>query len=58
MDFGYARSNICGWELDGFDECGRVSMMVGDGKVLLYLKKYQLRNTISNPMYYCTFRNI
>jgi hypothetical protein len=31
MEFGYARRKICGWELDVFDEFGRVSMMVGDG---------------------------
>ena len=37
MEFRYARSKTCEWELDGFDEFGRVLMMVGDGKVLLYL---------------------
>ena len=36
MEFGYARSKRCGWELDEFDEFVRVSIMVGDGKVLLY----------------------
>ena len=32
MEFGYARNKICGWELDGFDEFGRDSMMVGYGR--------------------------
>ena len=32
MESEYARSKICGWELDGFDKFGRVSMMLGDGK--------------------------
>ena len=38
----------------------RVSMMGGDGKGFIsgLLVSYQLRNNISNPMYYCTFNNI
>ena len=32
MEFKYARRKICGWELDGFDEFRRVSMMVGYGR--------------------------
>jgi hypothetical protein len=58
MEFRYARSKICGWELDRFDEFGKVPLMVGDRKVLLYFKEYQLRKNISKPMYYCTFKNI
>ena len=32
MEFKYARSKICGWQLHGFDDLRRVLMMVGDGR--------------------------